>query len=300
MSKLVSPSFNRETKLDPAPLNSKFQDVATAVNTQIDETNIRDSSIDTTQFKTITTNGKAGIQLVHFETNSVGLTGGTNVDEGSLTTPVIQSGTFNVGTLQLAENDIIRVYWHTRYTKSYDALSGGLAHIAEMRDHFFAQYLQWSFNGAAYAPVPGQTHFNNTTPDTSKTGALVTNTKATSFIHYAVIADDGATIANVAPTDAAPAAAADSILKSDFVLKASNSQHTLSGSWIHKVTAGEAGTVPIIFKVAMQGPVTPYYDATGGSENNYLVHSTAANLATISPSVNYKKTFLVFMVMRSK
>jgi hypothetical protein len=288
MSKLVSPSFNRETKLDPAPLNSKFQDVATAVNTQIDETNIRDSSIDTTQFKTVTTNGKAGIQLVHFENNSVGL---------KLATPVIQSGTFNVGTLQLAENDIIRVYWHTRYTKTY---SGGFANMAEMRDHFFAQYLQWSFNGAAYAPVPGQTHFNNTTPDGSKTGALVTNTKATSFIHYAVIADDGSTAANEAPTDAAPAATADSILKSDFITKATNSQHTLSGSWIHKVTAGEAGTVPIIFKVAMQGPVTPYYDATGGSENNYLVHSTAANLATISPTVNYKRTFLVFMVMRSK
>jgi len=299
MSKLVSPSFNRETKLDPAPLNSKFQDVATAVNTQIDETNIRDSSIDTTQFKTVTTNGKAGIQLVHFETTSVGTSGGggTQVDRASLATPVAQPGIFNVGTLQLAEGDIIRVYWHGTYVKYYNA---PYTNIAEMRDHFFAQYLQWSFNGAAYAPVPGQTHFNNTTPDTSKTGALVTNTKATSFIHYAVIADDGTTAANEAPTDAAPAAAANSILKSDFNNTASNSKHTLSGSWIHKVTAGEAGTVPINLKVVSQGPVTPYYDATGGSENNYLVHSTAPNIATINPRVKFQKTFLVFMVMRSK
>tara|TARA_R100000773_G_C4221230_1_gene120284 strand:- start:3436 stop:4335 length:900 start_codon:yes stop_codon:yes gene_type:complete len=299
MSKLVSPSFNRNSKLDPAPLNSKFQDVATAVNTQIDETNIRDSSIDTTQFKTITNNGKSGIQLVHLETGSVGLTGGTNVDEGSLTTPVLQSGTFNVGTLTLTEDDIIRVYWHTRCYKNYNAPSGK-PFLAQMRDHFFAQYLEWSFNGAAYTPVPGQTNFNNTTPDGSKIGALVTNTKGTSFIHYAVIADNGSTAANETPTDANPNSSADSILLSDFRVETSNSEHTLSGSWIHKVTAAQAVTGPIEFRVKMQGPVTPYYDNTGGSENNYLVHSTATNLSTINPSVNYKKTFLVFMVMRSK
>ena len=80
MSRLVNNNFNRETKLDPADLNSKFQDVSTAVNSQVDENNIRDSAIDVPQFNTNTTNGKSGIQLVYIETNDLGSAGGTAVN----------------------------------------------------------------------------------------------------------------------------------------------------------------------------------------------------------------------------
>ena len=300
MSRLVNNNFNRDTKLDPAPINSKFQEVATAVNGQVDENNIRDSSIDSSNFDTQTTNGKAGIQLVYFDNTSVGTSGGggTNVTRSSLSTPVAQPGNWNIGSLTLAENDIIRVYWNGTFRRYYNG--GGFSNIAEMRDHFFAQYLEWDFNGAGFAPVPGQTNFNNTTFDTLKTGARVSNTRASSLFHYAVIVDDGSTVANVAPTDAAPASSSDSILKSDFVAKTSNSIHSTSGSWTHKVTALQAGTRTIQLKVVTQGPVTPYYDATIGSESNWLVHSSAANIAAIDPSITFQRTFMVFMVMRSK
>lgn len=298
MSRLVNNNFNRETKLDPADLNSKFQDVSTAVNSQVDQNNIRDSAIDVPQFNTNTTNGKSGIQLVYIETNDLGSAGGTAVNRSSASTPVFLPTTWNVNSgtaITLTQDDIIRVYWHTEVSVNWTT------EHKDLYNHLVAQYLEWNFHSAGFTPVPGQAIYDaSATPDGSRFGTPVANTKASTLIPYVRIIDDGTTAANVAPTDAAPAAGAYGFITGDISSIITASRKMASGSWIHKVTAGEAGAKTISLRLAMQGPLVPYYDNTGGSEGNYIATSTSSNIATIDPIMTFYNTNIVFMIMRSK
>lgn len=298
MSRLVNNNFNRDTKLDPSNLNSKFQDVSTAVNNQVDQNNIRDSAIDVPQFNTNTSNGKSGIQLVYIETNDLGTVGGTAVNKHSASTPVFMPTTWNLNSgtaITLTQDDIIRVYWHTEVSVNWTT------EHKDLYNHLVAQYLEWNFHSAGFTPVPGQTIYDAvTTPDTTRVGTRVTNTKASTLIPYVRIIDDGSTAANVAPTDAAPAAGAFAFITGDISSLVTSSRKMASGSWVHKVTAGEAGAKTISLRLAMQGPLVPYYDNTGGSQGNFITVSTSSNINIIDPIMTFYKTNIVFMIMRSK
>tara|TARA_Y100001973_G_C5191188_1_gene331126 strand:+ start:1512 stop:2399 length:888 start_codon:yes stop_codon:yes gene_type:complete len=295
MSRLVNNNFNRDTKLDPSNLNSKFQDVSTAVNNQVDQNNIRDSAIDVPQFNTNTSNGKSGIQLVYIETNDLGTVGGTAVNRVSVATPVAMPTTWNLNSgtaITLTQDDIIRVYWHTEISTNWSAEN------AVMFNHFMAQYLEWNFHSAGFTPVPGQTNFNNTTPSGLRNGAEVANTKATTLIPYFRIIDDGSTAANTAPTDPSPGGYA--FITGDATSSVATGRKMASGSWIHKVTAGEAGAKTISLKLVMQGPIMPWYDVSGGTAGNWLVDYSSASMPAIDPIMTFYNTNIVFMIMRSK
>ena len=295
MSRLVNNNFNRETKLDPADLNSKFQDVSTAVNSQVDENNIRDSAIDVPQFDTNTTNGKSGIQLVYIETNDLGSAGGTVINRVSVAVPAAMPTTWNLNSgtaITLTQDDIIRVYWHTEVSVDWSSEN------AILFNHVMAQYLEWNFHSAGFTPVPGQTNFNNTTPSTLREGAEVANTKATTLIPYIRIIDDGSTPANTAPTEPTPGGY--SFITGDVSSIVASSKKMASGSWIHKVTAGEAGAKTISLKLVMQGPLVPWYDVSGGAAGNWLVRYSSGSMPAINPLMTFYNTNIVFMIMRSK
>jgi hypothetical protein len=300
MSKIVNSNFNRETKLDPAPLNAKFQGVATAVNANVNEENIRNSAIDVSNFNTPSlTTGKNNIQLVALKSKDLGSAGGTAVSRTSLGSPVAMPNTWNLGAFNILEGDIIRVYWNTTVSKNWTVV-GPSRGDAAMRDYSWAQYLEWDFNGAGYAPVPGQTDFSTASPTGpgTKTGTPVANTKATCFLHFVRIIDDGGTAANTAPTDPAPASADDAYIQGDISAVYPNARHMGIGSWVHTVTAGEAGSKTIQLKLVMQGPLTPTYDGT--ASQNWIVRGTAGSLAATNPIMTFYEANMVFMIMRSK
>ena len=300
MSKIVNNNFNRDTKLDPAPLNAKFQEVATAINTDVNQENIRDSSIDVANFNTPSLiNGKNNIQLIAMATNDLGNAGGTAVGRASLATPVVMPTAWSLGAFNLLEGDIIRVYWNTEVTKNWTVVAPVTGDPA-MRYYSWGQYLEWDFNGAGYVPVPGQTNFNSPTPTGPGTrlGTAVANTKATCFLHFVRIIDDGGTAANTAPTDAAPATAADSYIQGDISSVIATSRHMGAASWIHSVTAGEAGAKTISLRLVVQGPLTPIYENT--ASENWIVQGNAASLAATNPIMTFYNANMVFMIMRSE
>jgi hypothetical protein len=299
MSKLQNANFNRETKLDPAPLNAKFQEVQVAVNGQVDENNIRDSSIDIPQFNINYNNGKQGIQLAAMETETIG--GGT-VTNASLTTPVQIGSNWSAFNGTLLEGDTIRVYWHTKFTKDWDDTAANSQKI-NMLNTMFAQYLEWDFNSAGYVPVPGQTHFNNNVPTTHvpvRQGAKVENTRASCLIHFVRIIDNGSTTANTAPTDPAPATSSYGVVYTDITDYVADSEHTASGSWLHTVTAPEAGSKTISFRLMGVGPLKPYYDNAVGNEGNWLIKGVGTSATLTAPTIVFSNAYIVFMVMRSK
>ena len=300
MSKIVNNNFNRDTKLDPAPLNAKFQEVATAVNANVNEENIRNSAIDVSNFNTPSlTTGKNNIQLVAMSSFDLGNAGGTAVSRTSLGAPVAMPNVSPLVAVTLLEGDIIRIYWNTTVSKNWTVV-GPSKGDAAMRNYSWAQYLEWDFNGAGYVPVPGQTDFSTASPTGpgSRTGTPVANTKATCFLHFVRIIDDGGTAANTAPTDAAPAGAADSYIEGDISATYPNARHMGAGSWVHAVTAGEAGTKTIRLRLVVQGPLTPRYEAT--ATQNWIVRGNAASLAATNPIMTFYEANMVFMIMRAK
>lgn len=300
MSRLVNNNFNRDTKLDPSSLNSKFQDVSTAVNSQVDDNNIRDSAIDIPQFNIGATNGKQGIQL---SANGIATNefSGATVTHTSLATPVQLGSNWTAFGGQLVEGDTIRVYWHSKFSKDWDD-TASLANKIRLLNRFFATYLEWNFNSAGFTPVPGQTLFNRatTTAPLTAIGTEVENTKATCLIQFVRIIDDGTTAANVAPTDPAPTNNDASVVLSDITDYYPNSKHMASGSWVHTVTGAEAGSATIQFRLMATGPITPYYENAAGNESNWLVGDVNGAIGFVAPTITFDDTNMVFMVMRSK
>lgn len=301
MSRLVNNNFNRDTKLDPSSLNSKFQDVSTAVNSQVDDNNIRDSAIDIPQFNIGATNGKQGIQL---SANGIATNefSGATVTYTSLATPVQLGSNWTAFGGQLVEGDTIRVYWHSKFSKDWDD-TASLGNKVRLLNRFFATYLEWNFNSAGFTPVPGQTLFNRvptTTFTPARFGTEVENTKASCLIQFVRIINDGTAPANVAPTDAAPNNNDASVVLSDITDYYPDSKHMASGCWVHTVTGSEAGSATIQFRLMATGPVTPYYENAAGNEGNWLIADNDANIIAVDPRITFNDTNMVFMVMRSK
>ena len=300
MSRLVNNNFNRDTKLDPSSLNSKFQDVSTAVNSQVDDNNIRDSAIDIPQFNIGATNGKQGIQL---SANGIATNefSGATVSNASIATPVQLGSNWTAFGGQLVEGDTIRVYWHSEFSKDLDNTATP-TEIAYLLNRFFATYLEWNFNSAGFTPVPGQTRFDRGTPTAplARKGTEVENTKATCLIPFARIINDGTTAANVAPTNPAPIVNDAAIITSDIVDYYANSKHMASGCWVHTVTGAEAGSATIQFRLMATGPITPYYENAAGNESNWLVGDVNGAIGFVAPTITFDDTNMVFMVMRSK
>ena len=244
MSIINNDNFNRDTKLDPAPLNTKFSDVATGT-TSIDENNVRNSGVDNPQFAAASLiNGRNGFQLYLMESANCGSSGGTTIPHSNFTNVLPNTLDLNGGAaITLAEGDVIRAYWFTESSKSWtNGAAVDLVGAQLQSRSAWVQWLQWNLGGTGYTEVPGQGNFVTQAAGlpVGYVGEPVTNTNATCFIHHASIIDDGTVAENTAPTDAVPSA------NYSFLLNDIGTQFRLmsTGAWFHTVTAGEAGSGP--------------------------------------------------------
>ena len=163
MSIINNDNFDRDTKLDPAPLNTKFTDVQSATNTGapdflgIDETNVRNSGIDNPQIAaTSLINGRNGFQLYLMESANCGSSGGTAIPDGAFNTALPNTMDLDSGNnITLAEGDIIRAYWFADCAKTWT-----IAGAVSTETHCWAQSLQWDLNSAGFVDVPDQGAFN--------------------------------------------------------------------------------------------------------------------------------------------
>ena len=303
MSIINNDNFDRDTKLDPAPLNTKFTDVTTGT-TSIDENNVRNSGVDVAQFDSVVVvpgGVKAGIQLVDLEHGALADDTGIMIPftpNDNTLNPVTLSYTIGPTTYDsitfattLLEGDLIRVYWYTT-TEKFVADVGA-------EHEMWAMWLKWNLFGAGLTEVPGQSDFTTGIGGTAYHGNTVDQCYGTSFIHHISIIDDGSSAANTAPADAVinPLTNPESFIINDrFVLLTAGKTQLMSvGTWEHQATAGEAGTGTISFKLVCGGLVAPYYNAA--TDTNFLVidHTQAANTA-----VRVFSTYMVVTVMRSK
>ena len=291
MSIINNDNFDRDTKLDPATLNDKFTDVATAT-ASIDENNVRNSGIDAPQFDTTPTHGKQGVQLVAIAHDEIGAAAavGQTFPHGSVNA-ITGMGTFNMtvavpgGAL---EGDILRVYWHTESSKSWAVPS------VQARRKCWAQSLRWRLGGGAgaYVDVPGQGNYS-TTAFGSFNGVSLENCNGSNFIHHASILDNGSTaIANVAPTEAV-LAGTNRYVEND--VGAANRLMS-TGAWFHEITAPEASTAIFNFQLGITGTLTPIYDNT--TSKNYLVTPAVAPAGSLT--ITIYKVNITAVLMRSK
>jgi len=287
MSIINNDNFDRDTKLDPAPLNTKFTDVTTGT-TSIDETNVRNSGIDNPQFVQNLTNGRNGFLLYLIEQVNWGSVGGTAIAHSVFAVPTVLPNAMNMNggaAITLVEGDIIRAYWFTGCTKNWASVSSVQSRSA------WVQWLQWNLGATGWTEVPGQGDFT-TAVFGAYVGEPVTNVKASTFIHHTSIIESGAAVENVAPTDAV--SIANYYIASD-IGGVTPGQLTASGAWVHTVTAAEAGTKTLSFRFVAAGLVAPIYDNV--SNANYLVQAlTQPN----TPTLQIYGSELVVIIMRGK
>lgn len=290
MSIINNDNFDRDTKLDPATLNAKFTDVATAT-ASIDENNVRNSGIDAPQFDTTVTHGKHGVQLVAIAHDEIGAAAavGQTFPHGSVNA-ITGMGTLTMNVTVFGgaiEGDLLRVYWHTESSKSWSAPTN------QVRRKCWAQSLRWRLGGAGtYADVPGQGNYS-TTAFGAFNGVSLENCNGSTFIHHASIIDNGGAAAdNVAPTEAI-ATGTNRYVEND--VGASNRLMS-TGAWFHEITAPEAGTVQFNFQLGITGMLTPIYD--NGTSKNYLVSPAVA--PANSPTITIYKVNIAAVLMRSK
>jgi len=286
MSIINNDNFDRDTKLDPATLNTKFTDV-TSGTTSIDETNVRNSGIDNPQIAaTSLINGRNGFQLYLMESANCGSSGGTAISDVAFNTALPNTMDLDSGNnITLAEGDIIRAYWFADCAKTWT-----IAGAVSTETHCWAQSLQWDLNSAGFVDVPGQGAFN-TAVFGAYNGIDVDDCNACNFIHHASFIDRGTAAENEAPIDAAVGGLSYLIndIGTGFRLMA-------TGSWVHRITAGEAGTPTITFRIVMNGLFVPIYDAA--STSNYLVYPAVSS--TFTPILHIYDCKLAVMIMKEK
>ena len=309
MSIINNDNFDRDTKLDPAPLNTKFTDVQSATNTGapdflgIDETNVRNSGIDNPQIAaTSLINGRNGFQLYLMESANCGSAGGTTIPHTDFTTVLPNTLDLNGGAaIDLAEGDIIRAYWFTETAKTWTngAATDGAPVPAQLQSRSaWVQWLEWDLDGAGYTEVPGQGDFVTAAAGlpVGYIGDPVASTNATTFIHHASIIDDGSVAENVAPTDAVPSA------NYSFLLNDIGTQFRLmsTGAWLHTITAGEAGSKTLSFRFKVGGLVVPIYNSTATANFVVIAASPVTPAQSNNPQLIVYNSQLAIIIMRAK
>ena len=294
MTVINNNNLGRDSRLTPSELNDKFNDVVTAT-LAIDDSNTRNSGVDNPQFAQNLIDGKNDIQLYLLEEFNCGSPAGTSFVYGVVDSPmpnifIVSSG----NPVTLREDDLIRVYWFTQNVKNWSTPWSGTSKMC------WAQSLQWSLAAVgAFTDVPDQGSFNaavitNPPSPVAYNGIDLVNCNACNFLHHISIIDNGAAAANVAPAAAAPGVA--SYVNNDV---GTNYRLMANGSWVHKVTAGEAGTyAQIRFRMVINGLMVPIYDSS--SNKNFLVRPAAAPPVGISPTLLVYNAQVAFMVMRSQ
>ena len=282
MSDIDNSNFDRNTKLDPATLNAKFNDVTVATSFALNGDNIRNSGVDVYNLDTTNTDGKSGTVLkwaqmatigtagpgltVNFESGATGLNG---VSVGSDMT-VNPAGT--PAGVQLKTGDILRVYWTVTVEKEWTTPKD------DVQYEFWALWLQWhlsSFGAGAFAAVPGQGNYN--TNLTFGYGNQPQDNYAASFIQHAAIISDNQAIANTAPTDAAFFGIAP-LTGQSFINGDIDHKITVSGCYHYVVDAVYNNLYLEGLRVVAGGMLQPYYDAA--SNKNYFI---VDNVQTSTP-----------------
>ena len=284
MSDIDNSNFDRSTKLDPATLNQKFQDVQVATTAGLNGDNIRNSGLDVYNFATNATNGRAGFVLKYQKMGSIGSTVGTTFAHESgasgLNGATVGSNFVLFPNVTLKTGDILRVYWTAEVSKNWSAVTN------QVHREFWALWLQWnlSTDGAGvYNAVPGQGNFNrnvvgseygNDINTTDPAKLSNNNNYACSFVHHVPIIDTGGTAAN---TTSEPAA-----FTSAYVNEV-NSRQMVSGSYLYTVEAAYNNVSLNNLRLVAGGLLTPYWD-TGTSRNYIVVDPTqpAGTLPTLT------------------
>lgn len=291
MSRITNDNFNRDTKLDPSPLNAKFSDIATAT-ADLDENNVRNSGIDAPQFDVNVTHGRNNFQLYKLQKANLGSSGGTVISHD---TPADLPNDLDMdggAAITLTTGDIIRVSWYTETSRDWATLS-----MSTQKKKCWLEALQWKLGAAAWGPVPGQANiatFGFGTP--SYDGFKLSEMQGSSVIHHMSVINNGGCLANAAPTEAVPTSGTG---KNLYLNNEKGSTYRLmsSGSWFHTVTAGESGSRTLSFRLKAYGLLTPYYDNTVAPAQNYLVipHTIVG-----TPTLTVYDTYLSVMIMRPK
>jgi hypothetical protein len=269
MSDIDNSNFDRNTKLDPATLNAKFNDVTVATSFALNGDNIRNSGVDVYNLDTTNTDGKSGTVLkwaqmatigtagpgltVNFESGATGLNG---VSVGSDMT-VNPAGT--PAGVQLKTGDILRVYWTVDVDKAWTAAN------KDVQYEFWALWLQWhlsSFGAGAFGVVPKQGNYN--TNLTFGYGNQPEDNYAASFIQHASIISNNTSVANNAPTDAVLAVNSESYIGGDIGVRT-----TVSGCYHYVVEAPYNNLYLEALRVVVGGMLQPYYDV--GTNKNYFI-----------------------------
>jgi hypothetical protein len=292
MTVINNNNLDRTSRLTPSELNDKFNDVITAT-LAIDDSNTRNSGVDNPQFAQNLTDGTNDIQLYHLEEFNCGSVAGTSFVHGVVDSALPNIFVTNSGSpVTLREGDLIRVYWFTQNVKGWASAANTTSKMC------WAQSLQWSLAPVgAFTDVPDQGSFNaavitNPPSPVAYNGIDLVNCNACNFLHHISIIDDGSAAPNVAPVDAVPAGA--SYINNDV---GTNYRIMSNGSWVHKVTAGEAGTYPQIrFRLVINGLMVPIYDSS--SNKNFLVRPAVS--PANGPYLIVYNAPVAFMIMRSQ
>ena len=287
MSRITNDNFDRDTKLDPAPLNQKFTDVATAT-ADIDDNNVRNAGIDAPQFNVNVTHGRNNIQLYKLQKANMGSAGGTIISHNTPTNLPNDLQMDGGAAVTLQEGDLIRVYWYTETSRDWATLSMSL-----QKKKCWVQGLMWKWGSNPFVPVPGQAEIGTLG---GYTGFKLSNMQGASVIHHQSVINNGGAVANVAPTEANITSGTGA---SRWINNEKGDDYRLmsSGSWFHTIAAGEAGTVTLDFRLKVYGLLTPIYNATITPDENCLIIPSAM---AGTPTLKVYDTYLSVMIMRSK
>ena len=269
MSDIDNSNFDRNTKLDPATLNTKFTDVQTATAGALNGDNIRNSGVDVYNLDTTNTDGKVGTvlkwaQMATIGTGGAGLTvnfeaGATGLNGVSVGSDMTVNPAGTPAGVQLKTGDILRVYWTVDVDKGWTAPNDNVQY------EFWALWLQWhlsSYGAGLFLPVPGQGDYDTNLPFLY--GNQPEDNYAASFIQHATIISDSTSAINNAPAAAVMGATAESYIGGDI-----NVRTTVSGCYHYVVEPAYNNLYLEALRVVAGGLLTTYYDAV--ANKNYIV-----------------------------
>jgi hypothetical protein len=289
VSRITTAPFIVGDPATAADLNTAFTDVATAT-AALDENNHRDQAVDLPQLESAYAVVKqaADVVLSHgsFSHATFQTIPPTTVGPAVLAELVDGGGSpTRLGPVvwQLAEDDVLRVYWHVSAEPvyqgtpwasanygavTYNKTSGTLS--ASDGFHVWVIHLQWNTTdptlATGWVAVPGQNDMQGTVPTTSDYGASLADVAAQSLVSAWLLHDDS--LANKGL-----------VASMDDDAQGWRPAH---GAWLYSVPNALAGTVVYGFRLVVSGVYHPYRTTS----TNYLVLDTGAGAAGVALNIN--------------